>query len=161
MNSSGSQFTFWEWFGLLWIGSTILYLIHFAIRWRSYLGEPMELQYQGGYAGIEGPLDGELVLTGQELRFTQLWKPDSVHFQVPLAQILRVSTDASGISVLSYWAIGAPIILGQRNFLVLRIQDAQGAQHTVRFAAHRHSKAPMIWRRWLRSIIATSKVEPR
>lgn len=147
------QLSLLEWAGLAFLVFTILFLINFGIRWRTYLGEPMELQYQGGYPGIEDPLDGELKLTGRELRFVDLWNSEKTHFRIPLDQVLGVSTDGSDLSTLSYMRIGAPVVLGECNYLMMRFRDSQGAIRTLQFAAHRYSKAPKIWQDRLRSVL--------
>lgn len=148
-----NQLTLWEGIGLAFLLFTVLYLFYFMVRWRSYLGEPMELRYESGYPGVEGPLDGELDLTDHELRFRNLWKPSQIHFCIPLTQISGVSTSYGGLSTLAFWAIGASAVLGQHNFLEISLRDPQGRTQRLRFLAGRYSKAPPVWQKRLQEAV--------
>lgn len=140
-----NQLTLWEWIGFAFLLVTILYLFYCMIYRRTHFGESMELRYEGGFPGVEGPLDGEFELADGELCFKDLWKPKQIHFRIPLDRISNVSTRHGGLSTLAYWAIGAPAIFGQHNFLEISLRNSQEKPHALRFIAGRHSKAPQVW----------------
>lgn len=143
----------WGWLGLLGMAGLLLALIHLLIWRRSYFSESKDLEYSHGYPGVEGPLLGEPELDGATLRFRALWQPSKIHFEIPLDQIMEVKTGWDSLRVLSYWRIGGFALLGERNRLILRVRDAQGTEHTVEFAAHRHSSAPRFWHRCLHNAL--------
>ena len=148
-----SQLSPWGWVGCISVLFTFLYLLYLMIYWRAYLGEPMELRYDGGYPGVEKILDGELELTNQEIRFKDLWKPDRIYFSIPLAQISAVSNSYGDFSLVTFWFIGAYAVLTQHNFLRITFRDSKGKERIVRFYANRHSKSPKIWKQRLREVI--------